>query len=371
MTLLDRHMSAYSLRQVDRILVVADPERAWRAVRDVDLYQLGIARALFGLRGLPDRVLARVRRAPTPAAQTARIDDFTGPGRGFQILDEAAGRELVIGSIGAFWKPSIPFVEVERDRFAAFAEPGWGKLAYALRVDPAVRGGSWITFDLRVDATDRASWAKFRRYWWLIGRFSHLIRRQLLGWFERELGAAPDDTGRALAGDDLLAHAHFQRTHAITIDAPPARVWPWLVQMGCRRAGWYSWDRLDNGGIPSADHIVPELQHIAVGDHIPATPKGDAEFAVLRVDPGRALVLGSPTLLGEAPSPHAPPWTTTWSFVLEPIGDDATRLHVRARAGYQPTIELSLVAGVMGALHEVMERRQLRNLRVRAESRAA
>jgi hypothetical protein len=64
--------------------------------------------------------------------------------------------------------------------------------------------------------------------------------------------------------------------HAITIRARPAEIWPWLVQMGCRRAGWYSYDGLDNGGVRSAERILPEFQQVQVGDIFPATPRAKA-----------------------------------------------------------------------------------------------
>ena len=103
-----------------------------------------------------------------------------------------------------------------------------------------------------------------------------------------------------------------------------------------------------------------------------ATPDKPDGFAVLRIEPERALVIGAPSLLpGGSDPPDAPPWRTTWAFVLEPIGEDATRLVVRVRADYQPGPMMALVAPIMRAVHEVMERQQLRNLRRRAEAAAA
>jgi hypothetical protein len=174
------------------------------------------------------------------------------------------------------------------------------------------------------------------------------------------LKAAAEQRWR-LPGDDIIAdaRARAQFTHAVTIDAPPRDVWPWLVQMGGQRAGWYSWDRLDNAGKRSADRIVPELQHIAVGDVLPYRPKGGEGFEVLRVEPERTLVLGSTT----------PDFDGTWAFVLEPIGDDATRLITRYRAAYEPTVKMAFVRPWMRPLHAFMERKQLRTIRQRAELR--
>jgi hypothetical protein len=187
--------------------------------------------------------------------------------------------------------------------------------------------------------------------------------------FERELGRVHDERRSALLGDEFLPHAGFQRTHLRDIEAPPSRVWPWLVQIGARRAGWYSLDRLDNAGIRSADRIIPELQALQLGDLIPALPKGDAAFAVLRLEPARVLVLGSPSLRpGGAPEgADTSPYRYTWAFALEPIGDSATRLIVRGRASFVPSLGMALLRLYRGAAHEVMQRAQLRHLKHRIE----
>jgi hypothetical protein len=82
----------------------------------------------------------------------------------------------------------------------------------------------------------------------------------------RPVGPLGDEDRRPLPGDELLPDAKIRWTHGITMRAWPTEIWFWLVQMGCRRAGWYSYDGLDNGGVPSADRIVPELQRVEVGD---------------------------------------------------------------------------------------------------------
>jgi hypothetical protein len=72
-----------------------------------------------------------------------------------------------------------------------------------------------------------------------------------------------------MPGDDLLPRAQYRSTRAISIAATPAEVWPWLAQVGCGRAGWYADDLLDNFGRSSAREIIPELQHLEVGQWLP------------------------------------------------------------------------------------------------------
>ena len=91
-----------------------------------------------------------------------------------------------------------------------------------------------------------------------------------------------------LPGDALIADPLLSATHAIDVAAPPERVWPWLAQMGAGRGGWYSWDRIDNGGAPGAVRIVPELQRIGPGDVLPAEPGLQDAFVVARAEPPRA-----------------------------------------------------------------------------------
>jgi hypothetical protein len=83
------------------------------------------------------------------------------------------------------------------------------------------------------------------------------------------LGATGQEVARRLPGDGVVQRADSVATRAITIGAAPERVWPWLVQIGSGRAGWYSYDRLDNAGVPSATEIIPALQQLTAGDLVP------------------------------------------------------------------------------------------------------
>jgi len=104
----------------------------------------------------------------------------------------------------------------------------------------------------------------------------------------RSWGVDPTDATLDFAGDDLVPDATVVETRGVEIDAPPDAVWPWLVQMGYNRAGWYSYDAVDMKGA-SVREIVPELQHLAVGDLVPNSP--DTAFVVRSLETGRSLVL--------------------------------------------------------------------------------
>ena len=162
---------------------------------------------------------------------------------------------------------------------------------------------------------------------------------------------------------------------AITIDAPRWAVWAWLVQMGFGRGGWYSIDRLDNAGVPSAEKIARELQHLHVGDRLPSRADDKAWFDVVVVQHERVLVLRAPLtvpvagrsirapvgLAGSATAPGRSCSSATSRCGLGCI--------VRTRAVARPELPLELASLVFwDPAHLIMERRQLINLRRRAEA---
>ena len=337
---------------------------------EFDVARVPLASALFWLRTVPERLAQGGGAFERP---NLRLCDIGRTGQGFMVLSESADR-LAVGAIGRFWKPEIEFAPVPAAEFAAYEEPGWGKVAWELRCEPASTGAR-IVMELRVTATDEASWHKLRAYFALIGPFSHFFRRQALKMLAHDLGTPADfDAERPLAGDEFVPTAQAKVTQAITIDAAPSAVWPWLVQMGCGRAGWYSHDDLDNAGVLSETQIVPEFQHIAKGDVLAATPNGPDGFTVLAVDEPNALVLGAlvDTERGQSvPIDAAKPahyWHTTWAFVLEPTAHGQTHLLVRARAEFAPSTVRAVAATRLRALvHHFMETEQLANLKLRVE----
>jgi hypothetical protein len=179
--------------------------------------------------------------------------------------------------------------------------------------------------------------------------------------------ATREEKSRALPGDERIPQAIDTLTHAITIRRAPRDVWPWLVQMGAgSRAGWYSYDRLDNGRQPSAMRIVPELQHPSIGSIFPALPGVTDGFTLLAIDPERMLTLGWLAPDGTA--------QVTWTFVLDEVSPGVTRLLVRARGGpgYRfHGLPLPLTKLVIRVVHFIMQRKQLLGLAARAEARAS
>ena len=195
--------------------------------------------------------------------------------------------------------------------------------------------------------------------------------------------ASEHEQRRILPGDSLVPEPMGVWTHAITVEAPPSSVWPWIAQLGADRGGWYSYDFLDNGGRPSATEILLEHQEVVVGQVMPAVPGATDAFLVADVDPGRSLVLTVPWR-GGAPA-------VSWAFFLEPAGGLGTRLVVRAKVSsswrdlarkaaapdrvllihriYQLLASLpeSLMLSLGRIGHGIMETRMLRGIKRRAE----
>ena len=180
------------------------------------------------------------------------------------------------------------------------------------------------------------------------------IRRWMNQW-----GAAPADLARVMAGDGLLPDWTYSGTTAIVVDAPPEQIWPWLVQIGYQRGGLYSYDWLDRlfGYLdrPSANRILPEFQHLAVGDRIPLGQGPSWPVAV--VEPNRALVLDMRNMGGLD-------WV--WQFGLFPIDESRTRLVSRSRVRAQ-AVWARLLTHAMEPAAFLMMRRMLLGLKQRAE----
>jgi hypothetical protein len=205
----------------------------------------------------------------------------------------------------------------------------------------------------------------------LLGAYAFGVRRRLLRW-----GATGDEAERPFPGVDMIPGGTRGGTMAVTIDAPPHAVWPWLVQMGVDRAVWYTWDYWRPLGLRSADRIHPEWQDIAVGHHMPSVPDGSVWWEVAALEPERFLGLRmSVDLRGRRFDPekthprfHS---DSLWAFLLEPLPGERTRLVVSGYWAFRP----KWLQGVVGFLFLepstwIMQTRQFAGLKRRAERAA-
>lgn len=357
------------LLETEHFDVAVAPWQAYALIRHFDAGSSPLIHGLFSLRLLPEKLAGH----PSPPL-SLRIDDLVHPAQpGFRMLREVPEQGFAIGAIAQPWHPVIAFADAPD--FAGFSEPGWAKIAWSIRCEPRGKG-TRVSFELRVATTDPASWPAMRRYYGLIGPFSRLIRRHLFHLLERELGdpEAAEQT-RLLPGDELLPAAKGQDTYGVTLPASPGQIWPWLVQMGCGRGGWYAQDWLDNGGQPSAERILPEFQALAPGQILAATPESPEGFEVLGLEPRRCLMLGSCfDLAAKRQVPFADPlpdtyWRVSWVFGLEALGANETRLWARVRVDYAPA-RIGLRLLWLRPLHALMQQSQLQHLRQRIEAAA-
>jgi hypothetical protein len=181
---------------------------------------------------------------------------------------------------------------------------------------------------------------------------SPLFRRRHLRW-----GATEGELEAPMPGDELVADASLTATRAITIHASPAEVWPWLVQVGFGRAGFYSYDLFDNAARPSAGRIIPEYQTPAVGDWVPMAREvtSATAFKIAAFEPARWLLWQK----GDS----------TWAWMLRPLPHGRTRLITRLKTRYEWRAPLSALPSLV--LMEFgdfpMMRKMLRGLKARAE----
>jgi hypothetical protein len=174
----------------------------------------------------------------------------------------------------------------------------------------------------------------------------------VIGPWQRRWGATDEDVYMPMPGDDLLGWGAASTTRAVTVAARPHDIFPWLLQIGYGRGGWYSYDWIDNDGQPSADHIIPELQQLQVGDQILMLP--DMGPRVREVGPNRYLVAGDQK-------------GGTWCLALYPA-EGGCRLVSRWRVDWPltPATAFWILLSDPGAF--IMERKMLKGIRSRAEA---
>jgi len=187
-----------------------------------------------------------------------------------------------------------------------------------------------------------------------------LLRSASLQW-----GASDEEVAMTLPGDGLIADLDLTATRAITVDADADAVWPWLAQLGQGRGGFYSYDRLENligCDIHSADRIVPDWQHLAVGSEVRLHP--EVMMTVALVEPGRSLVLRGGVPIAGRPAPY----DFTWAFTVLGDANGPTRLVVRERYAYRRPWA-ALIVEPVELVSFVMSRRMLRGIAERTEAR--
>jgi hypothetical protein len=178
-------------------------------------------------------------------------------------------------------------------------------------------------------------------------------RRRHLTW-----GATWAEAAAPMPGDGLLPRAQYRATRAITIDVPPERVWPWLVQVGVGRGGWYADDLLDNLGRPSLRELVPELQDLRVGQRLAMIPHSGERtaFTVDSFDRPSWLLWRTPN--------------RTFAWTLTRLSGERTRLVSRMHTRYEWWRPLTPFTVMLMEMADFpMMRRMLRGIRERAEGR--
>jgi hypothetical protein len=170
---------------------------------------------------------------------------------------------------------------------------------------------------------------------------------------------------RPLPADPIIPDPIFTSTHAITIDAPPEQVWPWIAQLGYRRGGFYTYDQVDNAGEPSADRIIEEYQDLKVGGLIPMWHESHGLAIAYKVD---SFEVPKWMLWVHRPHEHEEP-DSTWSWRLDELPTRAMRLATRMKQDYRwETPRLALFNLILMEFGDfAMERRMLKGIKVRAE----
>ena len=193
-------------------------------------------------------------------------------------------------------------------------------------------------------------------------------------------------------GDEIVSDPLIKLSHEITIEAEPADIWPWLVQVGYHRGGWYidKWtDRIEQQYFwpmlvppeargtwkPPADEILPEYQDLKVGDIIPDGPPDSAYYEVMDLDPLQHMVLRATTHFKYIAPPFLkgtrfePSGVWSWAFILEPVADLQTKLISRWRAEARPKMYLQFLKPFIWLVDHHQQREILKGIKRRVEAR--
>lgn len=215
--------------------------------------------------------------------------------------------------------------------------------------------GAWITLSIIIA---------------LLGLYAFGVRPRLVRW-----GATDEEVAGPFPGADLIPGGRRGTTMAVTIEAPPSAVWPWLAQMGVDRGLWYTWDYWRFRGLRSAERIHPEWQDISVGHHMTSVPDGSVWWEVAALEPERFLGLRMSVDLrgrrfdqrGKPPRSYS---DSLWSFLLTELPGGRTRLVASGYWAFQPRWLRGMVNFfLLEPSTWIMQTRQFTGLKRRAERR--
>lgn len=197
---------------------------------------------------------------------------------------------------------------------------------------------------------------------------------RLLRPWARTWGAGKQEAAKRWPGDAFLPAPAMESTRAVTIAAPADKIWAWILQLGQDRAGFYSYSWLENllgANIHNLDYVVPEFQRRAVGDTVWMAPEekfeGQGRMIVALLEPERAMILVSPSDWDSIRT-GGKAQESVWSFILDPVDADSTRLVMRSRSGPKATWRAKLIDYLFWEpAHFVMERKMMLTIKENAE----
>lgn len=202
--------------------------------------------------------------------------------------------------------------------------------------------------------------------------YAFAVRPWFLHW-----GSTREERSKTWPGDELAPGGRATSMRALTIDAPPSHVWPWIAQIGQDRAGFYSYRELENAAgahMPNVEHLEPKFPPRFPGDTVwlsdPGTYGGKGKMTVALLEENRAMILVSPqdwerVLTGK------PIAGGTWGFILEPAAGAKTRLIMRSVSNARPFSRERLAGYAWELAHFIMERRMMTHLKELVERSVA